>query len=231
MKINQVAPGMDALKTENGYQLIELSASNIPSILELEKACWLPQIRADAQTLNRRFAQGHISLGMCCDDELVGIVSFYYTQFSLDESVDLPKSFQEFSTLPMAHHYNTAFAYNFNIHPRARGGALTRLLLDAGLSRMREDDCRYLLGVSRCPSYNGSSNGKFEYILQSAELRNALDAFMLSGLQPTTKQLLEDPVLRFYHQALGCEFLRVVPQFLPRDTPSGGFGVIFAKKL
>jgi hypothetical protein len=174
---------------------------------------------------------GHISLGMRINDALVGIVSFSYTCFSPDEPAGLPGSFSEFSSRPMENDHNTAFAYNLNIHPRARGGTLTRDLLGAGLSRMREDDCRYLLGVGRCPSYNGSSGGEVENIQPSPVLRQAIDEFMRGGRQPAPKQLLADPVLKFYWHSLGCEFLRVVPNFLPGDTPSGGFGVIFYKTL
>ncbi len=217
--------------SETGNRLVTLSVGDIPAILELENVCWLPEIRASAETLEARFTMGHISLGMRVNDELLGIVSFSYTRFSPDDPVDLPKTFAEFSSRPMASHHNTAFAYNLNIHPRARGGALTRELLSAGQKRMRADGCRYLLGVGRCPSYNGSTGGEFESIQPSPLLRHAIDEFMRSGRQPAKEQLLADPVLKFYRYALGCTFLRVVPDFLPGDAPSGGFGVIFYKTL
>jgi hypothetical protein len=215
----------------NGHRLVALGPSDIPVILTLENACWLPGIRATAEILETRFGMGHISLGMRINDTLVGIVSFSYTRFSPDEPAGLPASFHEFSSRPMANDHNTAFAYNLNIHPRARGGTLTRDLLWAGLNRMREDGCQYLLGVGRCPSYNGSTGGEVENIQPSPALRHAIDEFMRSGRQPTPEQLLADPVLKFYWYSLGCDFLRVVPNFLPCDTPSGGFGVIFYKTL
>ena len=96
---------------------------------------------------------------------------------------------------------------------------------------MPKDDCHYLLGVGRCPSYNGSSKGEVENIQPSPLLRNAIDEFMRSGRPPAPARLLADPVLKFYRHFPGCEFLRVVPDFLPGDIPSGGFGVIFYKTL
>ena len=231
MNSSQSAGSTDPAYADSRHRLVALGASDIPAILELENACWLPGIRANAETLEERFAMGHISLGMCINDALVGIVSFSYTHFSPDEPAGLPASFREFSSRPMANDHNTAFAYNLNIHPRARGGVLTRELLSAGLSRMREDGCYYLLGVGRCPSYNGSTGGEVESIRPSPVLSHAIDEFMRNGRQPAPGQLLADPVLKFYQHSLGCEFLRVVPDFLPGDTPSGGFGIIFYKTL
>jgi len=231
MNGNRSADITEAVSAHRGYRLVALGTGDIPAILELENACWLPGIRASATMLETRFAMGHISLGMHINDALAGIVSFSYTRFSPDEPAGLPTSFREFSSRPMANDHNTAFAYNLNIHPRARGGTLTRDLLWAGLSRMREDGCQYLLGVGRCPSYNGSTGGEVENIQPSPALRHAIDEFMRSGRQPAPGQLLADPVLKFYRHSLGCEFLRVVPDFLPGDTPSGGFGVIFYKTL
>lgn len=231
MGSSQSVVGIDSNCRDSGYRLVVLDANDIPAILELEHACWAPAIRADAATLASRFALGHISLGMYSNNALTGIVSFSYTRFSPDEPACLPTSFHEFSSRPMAADYNSAFAYNLNIHPRARGGVLTRELLSAGLWQMREDGCHYLVGVGRCPSYNGRINGDEENIQPSPVLRNAIDEIMRSGRQPAVDQLLTDPVLKFYRHYLGCEFLRVVPNFLPGDTASGGFGVIFYKTL
>lgn len=207
--------------------VVTLGTQDIPAILELEKACWLSEIRADEHILEARFALDHITLGLVIDDALLGIVSFSYTVCSPERAIGLPQTFREFSSRPMALGHNTAFAYNLNIHPRARGGNLTMELVEAGLNRMRRDGCRYLLGVGRCPSYNGSMAGEFENMPPSPEFRCAIDKSIQTGKLPALEELLADPVLRFYRRSLGCEFIRVMPDFLPGDAPSGGIGVIF----
>jgi hypothetical protein len=45
------------------------------------------------------------------------------------------------------------------------------------------------------------------------------------------KAITTDPLLRFYRRLLNCEFLHLAPDFLPEDTSSGGYRVIFAKDL
>ena len=208
-----------------------MSAEDIPEILELENACWLPEIRASEETLRKRFEMGHISLGIFDHEKLVGIFTFSYSRFSLNIPDGLPATFKEFSSRPIDNNYNTAFAYNFNIHPGARGGALTRELLWAGLNRMREDGCQCLLAAVRCPSYNGSLGTGVEVIQPSPELKKTIDTSIQTGKLSATKHLIVDPLLRFYQRTLDCVFLKVMPDFLPDDAPSGGFGVIFYKML
>ena len=208
-----------------------MGVEDIPEILELENICWLPEIRASEATLRARFEMGHISMGMFVNDKLVGLSSFSYTRFSPDDPGGLPATFQEFSTRPKHKNHNTAFVYNLNIHPDHRGDTLTRELIWAGIDRLREDNCIYMLGVGRCPSYNGSQDAGIEGIQASPEFRKTIDNATHTGRLPATRELIVDPVLRFYRRTLGCKFLRVVPEFLPGDTPSGNFGVIFYKTL
>ena len=208
-----------------------MSAEDIPEILELENACWLPEIRANEETLRERFEMGHVSLGIFDNEKLVGMFTFSYSRFSLNFPDELPATFKEFSSRPMGNNYNTAFAYNFSIHPRARGGTLTRELLWAGLNRMREDDCQYLLAAVRCPSYNGSLGADVEAIQPSPGFKKTIDTSIQTGKLPATRDLIVDPLLRFYQRTLDCVFLKVIPDFLPDDAPSGGFGIIFYKAL
>lgn len=208
-----------------------MGPEDIPEILELENACWLPEIRASEATLQARFNMGHISMGMLANEKLVGLTSFSYTHFSPDDPGGLPGTFQEFSSRPKSSHYNTAFVYNLNIHPDHRGDTLTRELIWAGIDQLREDNCNYMLGVGRCPSYNGSPDAGIEAIQASPAFRETIDTAMQTGNLPASKQLIVDPVLRFYRRTLGCKFLRIVPEFLPGDKPSGNFGVIFYKAL
>jgi len=208
-----------------------LCVKDIPAILELENACWLPGLRANEVILRKRFEMGHLSLGILINEDLVGMTSFSYSHFSPGDTGGLPVTFSGLSSRLMGDNYNTAFAYNLNIHPRVRGGMMIRELLTAGLNRMREDGCRYLLGAGRCPSYNGSMWAGIEAIQPSPEFRKTIDDSMLTGTLPVTGDLIVDPVLRFYQRTLDCIFLKIVPDFLPGDVPSGGFGVIFYKAL
>jgi hypothetical protein len=208
-----------------------MGVEDIPAILELENACWLPELRASEKTLRTRFGMGHISLGMFVNAQLVGSFSFSYSRFSPNIPDELPDTFKGFSGRPRDNNYNTAFAYNFNIHPRARGGTLTRELLWAGLNRMREDGCQYLLAAVRCPSYNGSLGADVEAIQPSPGFKKTVATSIQTGKLSATRDLIVDPLLRFYQRTLDCVFLKVVPDFLPDDAPSGGFGVIFYKEL
>lgn len=212
-------------------RVVTLGVEDIPAILELENACWLPEIRASEETLQARFGMGHISLGMFVNAQLVGSFSFSYSRFSLNCPDELPATFKGLSNRPMCNNYNTAFAYNFNIHPGARGGTLTRELLWTGLNRMREDGCQHLLAAVRCPSYNGSLGADVEAIQSSPGFRQTIDTSIQTGKLPATRELIVDPLLRFYRRTLDCEFLKIVPDFLPEDAPSGGYGVIFYKVL
>ncbi len=208
-----------------------MGVEDIPEILELENVCWLPEIRANEATLRARFEMGHISMGMLVNEKLVGMTSFSYTHFSPDDPDGLPGTFREFSSRPLHDDYNTAFVYTLNIHPDYRGDTLTRELIWTGIDRLREDNCVYMLGAGRCPSYNGNQGAGIETIQPSPEFRKTIDNSMRTGKLPATRDLIIDPVLRFYRRTLGCKFLRVVPEFLPGDTPSGNFGVIFYKTL
>lgn len=208
-----------------------LGVEDIPAILELENACWLPEIRASEKILRARFEMGHISLGMLDNEELAGIFTFTYSRFSPNIPAGLPATFREFSSRPVIDNYNTAFAYNFSIHPRARGGTLTRKLLWAGLDHMREDGCQYLLAAVRCPSYNGSPDAGVEAIQPSPEFKKTIDTSIQTGKLAASGDLIVDPLLRFYQRTLDCIFLKVIPDFLPDDAPSGGFGVVFYKML
>jgi len=208
-----------------------LCADDVPAILELENACWLPEIRASEETLRTRFAMGHISMGIFVGGHLVGLTSFSYTRFNPDDPSGLPETFKQFSSRPRHSDHNAAYVYNLNIHPDYRGELLTRKLIWTGIEQLREDNCVYMLGAGRCPSYNGSLGADIETIQPSHAFRKAIDDAMQSGTLPATSELIVDPVLRFYRRTLGCKFLKVAADFLPGDRPSGNFGVIFYKAL
>ncbi len=212
-------------------RVVQLGIADIPAILELEVACWSPAIRANQETLINRFELGHISLGLFDCDKLVGTTSFSYWLCGDPALSRLPKTFKEFSSHPQQEQHDSAYVYNFNMHPDYRGTAMTRQLIFTGISRLIEDGCSHMFGAVRCPSYNGSQETTFEYIEPSPRFRQTIDHHLANGSTPSAKELIADPLLRFYHRVLGCEFLAVVPHFLAGDDASGGLGVIFYKKL
>jgi len=211
-------------------RVVQLGIADIPAILDLEIACWSPAIRANEATLITRFELGHISLGLFDKDKLIGTTSFSYWQCGDPTLARLPKTFKEFSSHPRHEQPDSAYVYNFNMHPDYRGTAMTRQLIFTGVSRLIEDGCSNMFGAVRCPSYNGSQTS-FEHIEQSPRFRRTIDHNLLNGTTPSTKEFIADPLLRFYHRVLGCKFLAVVPGFLEGDESSGGLGVIFHKPL
>ena len=224
--------GLNPLRSEEArYSVRHLNVEDISEIARLENLCWMPRLRADESTLSARFQARHISLGAFVEGQLVGVTSFLYTQFDPNLPEMLPSSFHLFSSLPMHPQPNSAFVYNLNMHPRHRGEILTRKLIFTGIDQLLKDNIKYLVGASRCPSYNGNTDSSAEKIVQSTRFRQIIDASMLSGSIPSNKMLSIDPVVRFYRRTLHCDFMKIVPNFLPGDLPSGGFGIYFCKSL
>jgi hypothetical protein len=221
----------NSLYGEKRHRVFQLGISDIPAIMELEMACWSPEIRVNEKTLLQRFDLGHIVLGLYSRSKLIGVTAFSYSQ-SVEPTLSLlPKTFKEFSSQTHHERHGSAFVYNFNVHPDYRGTTMTRRLIFAGVSRLIKDGCDYLIGVARCPSYNGSLHTPFEYVEYSPQFQALMNDHLLRGTTPPASELTADPLLRFYHRVLGCDFLGVVPDFLSGDEPSGGLGVVFCKRL
>jgi hypothetical protein len=89
---------------------------------------------------------------------------------------------------------------------------------------------RRLVADGRCPSYAGSL-GPPDRVEADDEFRRAIDTWRVSGIKPDDRTLVRDPVLRFYRRLLGCEFLYLIPDFIPQDIASGGHRVIFTAEL
>jgi hypothetical protein len=54
---------------------------------------------------------------------------------------------------------------------------------------------------------------------------------MRFGLFPEERKLMLDPALRLFSRLMNCRFIAIVPDFLPADTASGGFRVMYLKVL
>ena len=62
-------------------QIKELTHAHLDDILTLETECFAPCLRADRETLLKRFRLGHIMLGLFEASSLIGVASFSYRHF------------------------------------------------------------------------------------------------------------------------------------------------------
>jgi len=217
--------------TPDSGVVVQLRPSDVPRIAQLGTISWPVPMQVDATTITRRFDLGHVMLGIERNGALLGLAAFSYSRWSPHGHDLFPSTDAEFSSQPRCERFDTMFAYNLVVDPEVRGSAVSRQLIAAGLARARKDGCRWLLGHARCPSYNGSSVPDIESVAVCAAFRRAIDQSLARSAPPPLAQLLLDPILRFYHRTLRCTLVRVMPDFLPGDTASGGFAVRMVKDL
>ena len=216
--------------TEPNIEIEQLDKSHIDEIMELEVACWPEGVRASDETYLHRLDIGHILMGAREDGVLMGMTCFSYTQFDPFAPEKLPRTFNEFASVPTTEPYNVGFGYSLNVHPSTRGSRLLLTLLRTGYERMKADGCDYMFGDGRCPSYNGS-DAPSEKVKQSPEFKQAVDHYIATGEFPTNEQLIKDPLLRYIYRVMGCEFVAIIPDFFPTDIPAGGFRVMYRRKI
>jgi hypothetical protein len=212
------------------WEIAKLSLADIEAISSYEQTAWPQAIQASYQTLKSRLELNHFMLGIWRDDQLVGLASWRRAWFDPTSKLAFPTTFNEFSNTANATPYNAAFAYNLSIRPDMRGTEMTRALVQAVIEHAKLDNCQYLVGDGRCPSYNGSDSST-EHITQSSKFKIAIDHQLQSDERPTLEEYLADPILCFYHRMLNCTFLWTMQNFIPSDISSGGHRVIFYKSL
>lgn len=215
---------------EKDWTITQIGINDLGIVSRYEQTAWPASIQASRQTFLNRFEYGHFMLGIWRQEQLVGLASWRRGWFDPTNKLAFPQTFDEFSNAPNTAPYNAAFAYNLSIRPDHRGREMTRALILAVMDYAREDDCQYVVGDGRCPSYNGS-NSPSEKIKPSAEFKLAITRQLQSGHQPSLNDYLADPILRFYYRMLDCQFLWPIQNFIPADIASGGYRVIFYKKL
>jgi len=213
---------------DDEFTISLLNETAINTIQALESASWPTGLAADVSKISWRFNAEHFMLGGWHKNNLIGLACWRLGWLDTSTPESFPDSFLKFSNSRNDQVFNAAFVYNLCIHPNARGSKLVRLLIKSVLSHAKALKCQYLVGDGRCPSYNGSIA---ENIAEEITFKNAINSARLSGQRITKNNCLYDPVLRFYHKTLDCEFLWVMPEFIPEDTSSGGYRVIFYKEL
>lgn len=213
---------------DDEFTISLLNETAISDIQALEAASWPTGLAADVKKISWRFNAEHSMLGGWYKNKLLGIACWRLGWLDISNPESFPDSFSKFANSKNDQVFNAAFVYNLCIHPDARGSNLVRLLIKSALSHTKTLQCKYLVGDGRCPSYNGS---RIENIEEELIFKNAINQAKLVGQRIIKNDCLYDPVLRFYHKTLGCEFLWVMPEFIPEDTSSGGYRVIFYKEL
>lgn len=207
-----------------------LSSKDIDDILILEEACYTPCLRASRETLRSRFALGHIMLGLYVENSLVGVASFAYKWFDSKEETKrfAQEQWRPFYQMQMPDTFNTVLIYNVELLPSKRGVQQIYTLLNAMMKRAADDGCKFLIGISRIPSYNGDP---YNHVAVKTELKGAIDDYLSGGPIPSDKILLQDPLILLYKHIGNCEVLTLTTNYLPEDVPSGGVRAIVYTKL
>ena len=204
-----------------------LRKSDIDKICSLEKVIWIHELQASRQTILTRLRNGHKMLAIKESDKLLGMVSWYYSRFSIkDPPGNFPRKFSEFSTcnscsIPEA---QSAFIYNVGVKPECRENGVGSLLLQGAFEKIREDGIYQVFLDSRMPSYNGSQEYPQEIVQQNFVFRHSIDRYFTTNQFPDNSDFLRDKAIRFYMKNGLAPWL-IVKGFV-QDEPSGNMRVI-----
>ncbi|AHE99819.1 GNAT family N-acetyltransferase [Thioalkalivibrio paradoxus] len=204
---------------------------DIDGLAQLESEAWPSGLRADASTIRMRLLRGHRVVVAAFEHRFVAAACFYHTAADPTNATTFPRDFESFSTSPASTPVRSTYVYNLCVTPAQRGRGSAERVIDAVICDARANGARFLVGDGRCPSYAGTAGPGPDRIRHDPQFQRAIDDWLCTGLRPDLRLLIRDPVLRYYHRRLGCEFLHLAPGFLPEDRASGGFRVIFAKPL
>ena len=216
---------------EDRPHIVAMGANDIPAMGALERAAWTVPLQAAESTMAARAQLGHHFLGAWQKSELIALACFVITRLDPFDAAAFPRTFAEFSTLPRSSPPLSGYVYNLCVHPLHRGEHVVRQIIETGIGILTTSGCRYLVGDGRCPSYAGTDGDERDPVKFNPAFRSIIDNWRLTGIKPPDDQIALDPVLRFYKRALGCDFVYLMPDFLPADAASGGHRVIFVKTL
>ena len=205
--------------------IVELSASHIEEIMALEMAAFPPEMQASEATYRKRFALGHIALGYRRAD-LQGVISFSYGIFDPENPSTIPDNFHDWSTQKVPTDFNTVFIYNLGLLPSVRGTEALQSMIAGSLRRAAADGCRQVLAEGPIPSYAGN-----RHIQRNEDIGRSLESFVSGGPMPPEALLFKDPHLALYRRCSTCSIIRVMPNFLPTDSASGGFRAMLFRQL
>jgi GNAT superfamily N-acetyltransferase len=209
-----------------------MTVNQIDTIMELEKATWIPALQASRTTILNRLEGGHRILALRQNSSLAGMAGWRYSSFSVDDSPAVfPLSFLDFSSrrsvdLASA---NSAFIYNVGVKPADRKQGLGSLLLQHVFERIIQDGVSQVFLDSRMPSYQGSFLTGNELIRPDPQFKESVDRYFVLKKIPLKRELMLDQTVRFYLKN-GFE-----PWFLRKnfihDESSGNIRLICRKAL
>jgi hypothetical protein len=208
------------------FTLVRLGPDNIDRIMDVGRRAFATALQARRETVLRRFALGHFILGAEKEDRLVSTIAFSYIRFAPEARADFPRTFKAYSTQPTPRDYNTVVIYSLGIEPDSRELACIRLLIHAVLEAARKAGCTHAVADGMIPSFAGDERTR-----PNPEVRALIEAYAQTARFPAQEEFLKDPALALFHLLTGCQFLWLLPDFLPADTASGGWRVLLYRNL
>jgi hypothetical protein len=200
------------------------------ALAALETAAWPGPLQASLETIRQRMQRGHRAMVAERDGTLIASACYIPTAENPFEEASFPRTFESFSSLRRSEPVQAVYVYNLCVHPRERDGTVVRTVMRKGIEDSLALGARYLVADGRCPSYAGAVEEP-DTVVADEEFRKAIDEWRSSGEKPSDRKLLRDPVLRFYRRLLNCQFLYLLPDFIPGDAAAGGHRVIFVSDL
>ncbi len=213
------------------YEIVAAGPADIDPIMELEAKAFDPELQASRQTVLDRFALGHHMLVARLRDpgqggRLVGQISFSFIRFSPDDPSSYPTTFKAHSSQPVLPDANTVCLYSLGVDPADRRVVLFRDLVEGALAMGRQAGLEHAVADGQLPSYNGNDQVKAR-----PEIRRMLERFRETGAMPSDAEFLHDPALAMYRRLTACRFYKLLPDFIPEDTASGGWRVLLYRVL
>ena len=208
-----------------------LDPLEVPALAALEAAAWPVSLQAGEDVIRRRLKLGHLMLVAAVPDRLAAALCCIPTSELPFDDTRFPRDFGAFSSLPASNPVRSVYVYSLCVHPEYRGENIVRNLIYDGIARASAFGAEWAVGDGRCPSYAGAEDDGPDKVRADPIFKAAIDSWSATGRKPPLDSLIRDPTLRFYHRVVGCDFLRVCPNFLPQDTSSGGHRVIFIKNI
>lgn len=207
--------------------LAALRADDIERIMELETTVFDVSMRAERSTILHRFSLGHVMSGAeDATGRLVGAIGFSAANLGGPGFEGLPATFKEYSTQPVPGAAGTLCIYSLGVVPAARGISSPRLLIDSAFEYGRRHGLRDVVADGPLPSLAGS-----DQVRPRPGVRWMIERYVETGEFPEQKAFLQDPVLALYFRLTRCRFVKLLPDFLPEDTASGGWRVLLHRDL
>ena len=213
------------------YDIVAAGPADIGPVMDLEVKAFDPELQASRETVLKRFALGHHMLVARLRDpaengRLVGQIGFSFIRFSPEDPSAYPTTFKAHSSQPVLPDANTVCLYSLGVDPTARQVILFRDLLESALELGREAGMVHAVADGQLPSFNGN-----EQVKARPEIRRMVERFLATGAMPADAEFLHDPALAMYRRLTGCRFYKLLPDFIPEDTASGGWRVLLYRIL